>query len=179
MNTSNAHGQRERGGDPSARSSEFSDPRSGNDFDPKFYPQADGAAPPSAAPEDRNGRIKLEFCAVYYELNRLHAKLSELRLREGDSLGHGQERELMQEIEKHLRLRDKLEDQYTPHGVIAEAITRNGFTLDLKFTFGDRNILRQQRSQLVSSTALLFFSQPDDSEANENERNRKNQDDLR
>jgi hypothetical protein len=75
-------------------------------------------------------------------------------------------RDLMQEIEKHLRLRDKLEDQYTPYGVIAEAIAKDGFTVEIKFTFGDRTVLREQRTRLVSSTALIFFGEPGDPNSN-------------
>jgi hypothetical protein len=134
------------------------DVRLASDFAPQFYPQADGAPVPPGGSGDRDDTIKIEFCAVYYQLNRLHACLSELRQKEeGSSPDRLQERELLEEVENHLRLRDALEDKYAPYGVIAEPILEEGFTTDIRFTFGDRNILRQQRTHLVSSSALILF----------------------
>lgn len=149
------------GGSPT-HSSQFIDPRSEEDFDPRFYPKADGASATSTESSDRDDWIKLEFCAVYYRLNQLHAKLTEMRGNAGEPDGESCAPELMQEIEKQLRLRDELEDRYSPYGVIAEAIAKDGFTVKIKFTFGDRTVLREQRTRLVSSTALIFFAEPDE-----------------
>jgi hypothetical protein len=144
---------------------EFNDPRSESDFDPAFYPLAGGCPPPSPESNDRDDRIKLEFCAVYYQLNRINARLTDLRKQQGEPAAGDQERCLLMEVEGTLRLRDALEDRYTPLGVIAEPIAKDGFTVDFKFTFGDRSVLREQRTRLLSSTALLFLSAPDNSVA--------------
>ena len=154
-------------GSPPSLSLGLIDPRLERDFDPKLYPKANGALPPAPEAEDRDDRIKIEFCAAYYQLNRLQTGLTEMRRGASYSAGDGRERELMQEIEKHLRIRDELEDRYTPYGVIAETILKDGLTVDIKFTFGDRTMFRQQRTQLISSTAVLFFPDEDDSDANE------------
>jgi len=151
------------------------DPRAEKDFNSKFYPAADGCPPPSPESHDRNDRIKLEFCAVYYQLNRLHAGLTDLRSHPGNLTDVHRERALLQQIEAHLRIRDGLEDRYAPYGIIAEATTRDGSTVDIKFTFGDRNVLCQQSAHLVSSTALLFFPERDDSVSEAVKRNRENQ----
>jgi hypothetical protein len=175
MNASDPSDMPGRTGDSALQSSGFVDPRSEKDFDPRFYPQGDGVAAPLSESNSRDDRIKLEFCAVYYRLNRLHARLAEMRRHVEALAGDARERDLLQEIEKHLRLRDELEDRYAPYGVIAEVIARDGYAVDIKFTFGDRNVLRQQRTKLISSTALLFFPGPDDSIAKEEEPNRGEQ----
>src|SRR5262245_34308216 len=92
--------------------SEIVDPRAADDFDPRCYPRADGVSAPSPEANERDDRIKLEFCAVYYQLNRLYARLIDLRRREGDQADERGERVLLQEIETHLRIRDGLEDRY-------------------------------------------------------------------
>ncbi len=109
---------------------------------------------------ERNDRITLEFCVVYYRLNRLHARLREARSFAPGPQTAEVEREIMKQIEVHLCHRDQLEDCYAPYGVIAEAQARDGFTVNIQFTFGDRNILREQRTKLISSTALVFFDRP-------------------
>lgn len=141
----------------------FVDPRTGRDFIPEFYPLADAGRAPLPSAQERNDRIRSEFCAVYYHLNRLHAQLTDLRARAASSVDNDQERPLLQEIEIHLRHRDSLENRYAPWGVIAEPVARDGRTVNIRFTFGDQNVLRRQRTQLVSSTALLLLSETDDS----------------
>jgi hypothetical protein len=150
------------------------DPRSGKNFAPNLYPQADETAAPSQ-PRDRNERITLEFCAVYYELNRLYAKLMETRSQADSPKRSVRERAVMQEIEKYLRVRDELEDRYAPYGVIAEAITQAGLTVNIKFTFGDREVAGQRQMQFVSSSALLIFPKPRPSVSNTNDQNRESQ----
>jgi hypothetical protein len=156
MNTSEMSHNPDQSQSSSAASSVFFDVRSASDFVPQLYPTADGTPVPPDQSGDRDDAIKREFCAAYYQLNRLHASLSELRSQRSLSPGHLRERELLEEIEKHLRARDGLEDKYAPYGVIAEPIFRDGFTIDIRFTFGDRTVLRQQRTQLVSSSALIL-----------------------
>ncbi|MCI0539602.1 MAG: hypothetical protein L0Z50_30700 [Verrucomicrobiales bacterium] len=161
MNSFNSNDMPGRAGHSAGTCSGFIDPRWEKDFSPSLYPKADGALAPSPESGDRDDRIKVEFCAVYYRLNLLHAQLTEMRKNAGDSDGDRRACDLMGEIEKHLRLRDELEDRYAPYGVIAEAIAKDGFTVEIKFTFGDRTVLREQRTRLISSTALIFFG-PDD-----------------
>jgi hypothetical protein len=150
-----------RTADAAALSFGLSEPRLERVFNPRFYPEVDGTAAPSSDSSQRDELIRREFCAVYYRLNRLHARLTALQTGAPDFPREDRERQLLREIEKHLRIRDELEDRYAPFGVIAEAITREGFTTKIAFTFGDRNILRQQRMQLISSTALLFIPEPE------------------
>src|SRR6185369_9961290 len=169
MNSPDASRKSVPAGSLASRSLGFNVTRSESDFDPAFYPLAGGGPPPSPESDDRDDRIKLEFCAVYYQLNRLHARLTDLRKQLRAPAGGDQERDLLREIERTLRLRDALEDRYTPLGVIAEPIARDGFTVDIKFTFGDRSVLREQRTRLISSTALLFFSEPENSVATKDE----------
>src|SRR3954469_9873764 len=84
------------------------DPRSADDFDPKFYPKADGAPCPAPGAGSRDHRIKGEFCAVYYQLNRLHARLTEMRTQAEQPSRPEREREVMRGIESYLKIRDAL-----------------------------------------------------------------------
>jgi hypothetical protein len=136
------------------------DPRSQTDFDPKLFPIAKGTAVLTPEIKDPNERITFEFCTVYYELNRLYASSKEAREQEQSPERNVQERALAQEIEKYLRIRDELEDRYAPYGVIAEAITQDGFTTDIIFTFGNRSAASQRQTPFVSSSALLIFPRP-------------------
>lgn len=136
------------------------DPRLQSDFDPKLFPKAKGTAVLTPEIKDPDERITLEFCTVYYELNRLYASSKRAREQEQSPERSVQERALMQEIEKHLRIRDELEDRYAPYGVIAEAITQDGFTTDIIFTFGNRSAASQRQKPFVSSSALLIFPKP-------------------
>src|SRR5437879_1937342 len=92
------------------------DPRTALNFFPQFLPLCDlGDAPPTN-PTKRNDMIRLQFLAVYYELNVAQAEFLAGR-RGSDSEGpSGLEQKLV-----HLRQnRDLLEDQYAPYGIIAE-----------------------------------------------------------
>jgi hypothetical protein len=139
------------------RRGQLGEPRGEPDFDPAFYPVAQCVSAPDLPTTSSSEQIQGEFCAVYYRLNRLHARLQENRRTSG--VGE-QERELLRAIENHLTLRDELEDRYAPYGVIAEAVLEQGVTTRIKFTFGDRNILRLQRMNLISSTAFVFLETP-------------------
>lgn len=147
------------------------DPRLQTDFDPKLFPKAKGNAVLIPEIKDPNERITLEFCTVYYELNRLYASSKRAREQEQSPERSVQERALMQEIEKYLRIRDELEDRYAPYGVIAEAITQDGFTRDIIFTFGNRAVASRRQTRFVSSSALLIFPKPPRSVSNRNKGN--------
>jgi hypothetical protein len=153
----------------------FIEVRAEEDFDPKLYPNVDGSAVPASAPKHRNERITLEFCGVYYVLNRLYMRLVETRNQAESPARNARERATMQEIEKHLRIRDELEDRYAPYGVIAEAIAGDGVTVNIKFTFGNRNAARRHQTQFVSSSALLIFPKPSRPIAMGNQGNNENQ----
>src|SRR5947207_14278456 len=89
-------------GGTTSGTSGFMDPRLEKDFAPTFYPAADGAPAPSPESNDRDDRIKLEFCAVYCHLNRLYARLTDARRHTADRANsERRERELLQEIETH------------------------------------------------------------------------------
>lgn len=136
------------------------DPRLTNDFDPALFPTADGLPLPPTVSDERDDKIKFDFCTVYYHLNILHAQLSRMRKNPADLASGEHEREILLKMEKYLRRRDELEDRFAPCGVIAEAQAKDGFTVNIKFTFGDHNILREQRSKLIKSSAMIFFDEP-------------------
>ncbi|MEO8428119.1 MAG: hypothetical protein ABI651_13495 [Verrucomicrobiota bacterium] len=168
MSLPDAYQKHEPTGNPVPHELRFVDPRSEADFDPNRYPTADGTAAPASAPKDRNERITLEFCTVYYQLNRLYARLMETRSHAENPERSVKERAVMQEIENYLRSRDELEDSYAPYGVIAEAMTQEGFTVDIKFTFGNRDVASRRQTRFVSSSALLIFPKPPRSVSNGN-----------
>jgi hypothetical protein len=169
MNSPDPHRARRPAGNSFSHKFQFIDPRAEEDFDPKFYPTADGSAVPASHTKNRNERITFEFCAVYYQLNRLYARLIVTRKQVKNPERSFRERAILQEIEKSLRIRDELEDLYAPYGVIAETIMQNGFTSNIKFTFGDRNAATQRQTQFVSSSALLIFPKPADWKLREGE----------
>jgi hypothetical protein len=125
------------------------DPRGRSDFQSSHYPKANGKEAPPLDAQDRNDRIVLEFLSVYYALNCEHAKLRQVRN------NTAQERERLQAIEKVLIQRDGLEDKYAPFGVIAEPVVENGFTVDIKFTFGSVNAAGRLRgAPMISSSTI-------------------------
>jgi hypothetical protein len=149
---------------PSANSGtgsyQWVDPRQRPDFQPDHYPKVDGhEAPPGNAPE-RNDRIKAEFCAVYYDLNRLYARLLNARKTLTGATGKAAEREIIQAIEKVLIGRDALEDRFAPLGVIAEPVVEGGFTKDLRCSFGDVDATGQRRSELFTITTYAPLPLP-------------------
>src|SRR5580765_8509775 len=125
---------------PSSRTdmqSGFEDPRSRSGFLPQFYPTANGKNAPPAGATERNDRIILEFLAAYYDLNSHYSRLLETRKNPESPELSKAERKRLQAIEKGLILRDSLEDRYAPFGVIAEPVVHAGFTVDVKFSFGN------------------------------------------
>ena len=133
----------------------INDPRGQPDFEFSHYPKANGKEAPPANAGDRNERIVLEFLSVYYALNREHAKLRDVRQTAESPQRTAQERERLQDIEKVLIQRDSLEDKYAPIGIIAEPVVQNGFTVDVKFTFGSVNAAGRLRGAAAISSAAI------------------------
>jgi hypothetical protein len=117
---------------------EWLDPRKASDFNADWYPKADGREAPAVDTSDACDRIRLQFLAVYYELNGGYARLQAFRNAIPKKPGTAQPGELtaLKQIEELLRRRDALEDQFAPLGVIAEPVMQQGFTLDVRFSFG-------------------------------------------
>jgi len=118
--------------------SELRDPRKEDDFCSQWYPKADGKDAPPADSLDRQDQIRLKFLAAYYRINQAYALLLENRRAHDIASAEGKTAELeaLRAIEVQLRERDALEDEFAPVGIIAEPVSLNGFTIDLKFTLG-------------------------------------------
>ena len=130
------------------------DPRTARGFNPQWYPQSDGHAAPTPGADGRHDRIRLEFLAIYHDLNRSQARLLEARRSGGRSL----ETRALREVEKLLRRRDACEDRHAPIGVIAEAVVRKGFIVDVKFHFGTRPLSPGQAP--IYSSAYITIPLP-------------------
>lgn len=115
-----------------------SDPRKARDFNPDWYPKADGGAPPACDASERQDRIRLQFLAVYYQLNQSYADLLAVRgkRQRGATDRKANEPAALRKIEKLLCERDALEDEFAAYGIIAEPVLKKGFTIDVKFHFG-------------------------------------------
>ena len=136
-------------------SGSFQDPRASQDFRPSLYPKANGGEAPPADSSDANDRLVLQFLAAYYEINCRYASLREIREQKGSVHHDEREREAMQAIEVSLQHRDALEDRHAPYGVIAEAVVKAGFTVDVKFSFGNADATGRLRSDLYKITAYV------------------------
>ena len=145
------------------------DPRNRADFQPSLYPKANGAVPAPAGPPttdpsldlpDRNHRIVLEFLAAYYDINCRHRQLVEARAVADPVQRLPREHECLRAIEKTLIRRDALEDQYAPFGIIAEPLAKDGYTIDVKFTFGNINAAGRLRGTPLSSSATIPIRLP-------------------
>lgn len=138
----------------------LNDPGSRQEFQHKFYPLANGKPGPPANAEDRNDRIMLEFLAVYCELNRAYSKLLDVR-RSLESPDRGRaEDAVLREIEKILIERDDLEDRYAPFGVLVRPETNEGFTVDLRFGFGNADSRGKPRTDLYRLAAEVPIPLP-------------------
>ena len=140
--------------------SNFEDPRRCADFLPQFYPKINGKeAPPidSLGPSGKtqNDRIVLEFLAAYYHLNCQYSRLLAVRTQSASPQRDETERKCLQDVEKVLIVRDALEDRYAPFGVIAEPMVRDGFTADLRISFGNVDAAGRRRSDLYTLTAYV------------------------
>jgi hypothetical protein len=140
---------------PQNTQSHFADPRRDGDFVPEYYPRANGQEAPPLDATEQNDRIVLEFLAAYYHLNCEYSRLLELR-KEANSAERSQaERKSLQAIEKVLIVRDALEDRCAPLGVIAEPVVKDGFTTNLKISFGNVDAEGRNRSDLYTLTAYV------------------------
>ena len=137
------------------------DPRESADFVADYFPTANGQADFKSA-DPRNERLVAEFQRAYYEINRRHRELLAVRADAASPDFPRRERTAMQAIEAALRARDELEDRCAPIGVIAEPLARDGFTYDLRFTFGSTDASGRYRSEPIVSSALLNFRIPPD-----------------
>jgi hypothetical protein len=108
-------------------------------------PRANGRPVSRLDARQRNDRIQLEFVAAYDVLNQEYGRLLEIRADRHRAERAARERGQLQRIERALRRRDALEDHYAPLGVIAEPILREGFVVDLKFTFGNTTAAGEPR----------------------------------
>ena len=136
------------------------DPRRRPDFRPQYYPKANDRNCPPPGASARNDRVMLEFLAVYYQLNCEYARLVETRAMTQSPDRAKTEQECLHAIEKALILRDGLEDHYAPFGMIAEPIVADGFTMDVKFTFGDVTAAGRLRSAPIMSSANVSIPLP-------------------
>jgi len=136
------------------------DPRTCEGFLSNFYPRANAKDPPPPDATSRNDRVKLEFLAAYYELNRLHARLLSARQEADPARRDEAEHEAMLAIEKALIIRDALEDRYAPFGVIAAPVVVNGFITDLTFSFGNVDAAGRLRSEVFTIEARIPIPLP-------------------
>jgi hypothetical protein len=115
----------------------YKDPREAAGFIAELYPTANRhPAPPPNCPL-RNDAILLEFLAAYYRLNCEYAQLLKVRQSPPSPERDQSEREQLQAVEQALIARDQVEDLYAPYGVIAEPSIRDGFTRDVRISFGE------------------------------------------
>ena len=137
------------------------DPRSLPDFEPQYYPRANGEQRPAPDAVEQNDRIKVEFAAAYYALNCEHARLVAVRSRPDSVERRQEEKELLEKIERLLIARDALEDFYAPFGVIAEPVVKEGFTVDLNISFGNVDAFGRLRTDCYTITACVPIPVPE------------------
>jgi hypothetical protein len=138
------------------RNETWRDPRTARGFRPDWHPRADGREAPPVDTTDRHDRIRVQFLAIYYELNRSYARLLACK-RAG---GKARQRPALRQVETILRRRDALEDRFAPYGVIAEPVIDKGFTVDVKFSFGDVQSVANRKHRGFSSSAYITIPSP-------------------
>ena len=147
---------------PQSKSSgSFEDPRNSRDFVARLYPKTNGGEAPSADAPGLNDRLVLQFLAAYYQINSRYTRLRKVREQKASVRRDQREREALQAIEVALRHRDALEDRYAPYGVIAEAVVKDGFAVDVKFSFGNTDAAGRLRSDLYKITAYVPIPMPE------------------
>lgn len=148
--------------DPETRNpDEATDPRTRADFQPRHYPRLNGQEAPPPAATERNDRIKLEFLAAYYELNCVHARLLAARQAAASPARGETEKNILQNVEQLLMVRDGLEDHYAPQGVIAEPIVKDGFTVNVILSFGNVDAAGRCRSELYTISTRVPIPLPE------------------
>jgi hypothetical protein len=133
----------------------FEDPRCRGDFHAQHFPTANGREAPPVGAGDQNNRITLAFLAAYYSLNCGYSQLLEVRKKIESLERRNSETQCLQALEKILRVRDELEDRYAPFGVIAEPIVKEGFTVDLRISFGNVDAAGRRRSEAYRMTVSI------------------------
>lgn len=136
------------------------DPRRAAGFVPRHFPTANGAAALECE-DPRNEALAMQFQAAYYEINLRYARLQDVRAQPGLPDFARRERAALQDIETALRQRDELEDRCAPLGIIAEPVARDGFTVDVRFTFGSTDASGRYRAEPIVSSAFLSFQVPE------------------
>jgi hypothetical protein len=136
-------------------SNAIEEPRRRRDFQPQFYPNANGKEAPAVDAPGRNDRLVLEFLAVYYELNLAYHRLVETRQAPASPERKQAEKKCLQSVERLLILRDSLEDQFAPLGVIAEPVVQSGVTVNVKFSFGTVDAGGRRRSDWFTITTCV------------------------
>lgn len=136
------------------------DPRSRKDFLDKHFPLANGNAAPPVNATERNDRITIGFLSIYYELNCLHARLLEIRGRPASPDRDAAERDCLLELEKLLIVRDEFEDFYAPCGIVTRPVVKDGFTVNIRFSFGNANSRGKPRGDFYQLTAEIPIPLP-------------------
>jgi hypothetical protein len=137
------------------------DPRTRRDFNPLHYPRVSGQDAPPLQATERNDHIKLAFLAVYYGLNCEYARLLECRARRASDQPASDEQEVLRAIEQLLVVRDQLEDQYAPLGVVAEPVVNDGFTVTLRISFGNVDAAGRRRSEMFTISTCVPVPLPE------------------
>jgi len=136
------------------------DPRRRIDFLPQYYPQANGQEAPPIESVEQNARITLEFLAAYYDLNCEYVRLLEVRNAPASQQRSEAEKKSLQAVERLLIVRDRLEDQYAPFGVIADPVVRDGFTVNVRLSFGNVDAAGRRRTDWYTITAFVPIPLP-------------------
>jgi len=144
----------------SKSSGSVEDPRNSQDFVAHLYPKSNGGEAPAANAPGLNDRVVLQFLTAYYRINSQYARLRKVREQKASVPRDQREREALQAIEVALQHRDALEDRYAPYGVIAEAVVKDGFVVDVKFSFGNADATGRLRSDLYKITAYVPIPLP-------------------
>lgn len=134
---------------------DMTDPRKRPGFLPEYYPKANGREAPPIDARERNDQLKLQFLSVYYDLNLAYAKLVEVRNCPASASRRESEKNCLQEVERLLILRDSLEDQFAPLGVIADPVVQAGVTVNVNFSFGNVDARGRRRSDCYTITACV------------------------
>ncbi len=135
-------------------------PRSHPDFIEQYFPLANGKPAPPVDSQERNDRIMLDFLAAYYDLNRAHSKLLEIRRNANSSTPSEAERKYLPEVDKLLVARDEVENHYAPCGVFAQPVSKDGFTVNIKFSFGNVDSRGRARGDFFRLTADIPLPLP-------------------
>ncbi|MBL9128806.1 MAG: hypothetical protein JNL97_14225 [Verrucomicrobiales bacterium] len=137
----------------------IADPRPGlAEEEAVFMPTCDGGAWPSVGTSDTVGRQQIEFLAVYFRLNRLHARLRGVRGSGGGS--GGDEAAIVALLHRGIEIRDDLEDRCAPVGFDAEPTMNGPFAVDVVFRHARRQVPENHR-RLHPMVARVQIPLPD------------------